>query len=131
MDHGRVAEIEVVLEGIKLPATRDELVQYAAREDAAAAHELRALPDVEYGYLDQVGEMLLRTQPARPLVQKPPKAESGDPPGGEDYVKPFPTPGHVRPSIPPTHTPEQQLEKQSSTQKRQKAVQEGDAAKAG
>lgn len=131
MDRGRVAEIEVVLEGIKLPASKDELIQYAAREDAAAAHELRALPDVEYVYLDQVGEMLRRTQPARPAVQKPPKPESGSPPGGEDYTKPFPTPGHVRPSIPPSHPPQQQLEKQTSTQKRQKAVQEGDAAKAG
>ena len=127
VDRGRVAEIEVVLEGVKLPATKDELIEYAAREDAAVAHALRALPDVEYGYLDKVGEMLLRTQPASPAMQRPPKPESGSPPGGEDYTKPFPTPGHVRPSIPPTHPPEQQLEQQAKTQKRQKAVQDGEA----
>lgn len=131
MKHSRVAEIEVVLEGISLPATRDQLIDYAAREDAAAAHELRALPDVEYGYLDEVGEMLLRTQPAKPAAQKPPKPESGGVPGGDDYLKPFPTPGHVRPEVPPTYPPKQQLEQQTKTQKRQKAVQEGEAEKAG
>ena len=37
MNLQRAAEIQVVLEGVKLPATRDQLVQYAALQDAAAA----------------------------------------------------------------------------------------------
>jgi hypothetical protein len=131
VDHGRVAEIEVVLEGIDLPASKEQLIAYAAREDAAAAHALQALPEGDYDYLDQVGEMLLRTQPSDRADKLPPKPESGSPPGGEDYTKPFPEPGHVRPSIPPGNPPQKVIDRASQTQKRQQAVQEGKAEKAG
>ena len=65
MNTRRAAEIQVVLEGIKLPATRDELVSYAMRWDPAAAAELSSLPDRSFGRIDEVGEALLRVQPTQ------------------------------------------------------------------
>jgi Protein of unknown function (DUF2795) len=53
-----------VLEGIRLPATRDELVSYARRWDPGAASELSVLPERSYTRIDEVGEALLRVQPA-------------------------------------------------------------------
>ena len=61
MEAQRAAEIQVVLEGIRLPASRDALVRYARPEDAAAASALQRLPDREYDRLDAVGEELMRT----------------------------------------------------------------------
>jgi Protein of unknown function (DUF2795) len=58
MDFQRIAELEVMLEGIRLPATRDELVACAEREDAAAAAELARIPDVTYDRIDAVGNAL-------------------------------------------------------------------------
>jgi len=49
-----------------------------------------------------------------------PVPESGKPPGGDDYLRPFPEPGAVRDTEPPTDV----LEEQSKTQKKQKAKQE-------
>jgi hypothetical protein len=86
MNHQRAAEIQVVLEGVRLPATRDELLRYAAGEDAAAAHELAGLPDREYESLDEVGEELVHVHPLLPAAVPLPRAESGDPPGGDDYL---------------------------------------------
>ena len=63
MNFQRAAEIQVVLEGIALPATRDELVRYAAPQDAAAAAVLERLPDRTYERLDDVGEALAPTEP--------------------------------------------------------------------
>jgi hypothetical protein len=52
--------IETLLEGMPLPARRDEIVEHAeiegADEDILAA--LRALPDREYDTLDYIGESL-------------------------------------------------------------------------
>jgi hypothetical protein len=86
MNHQRAAEIQVVLEGIRLPATRDELLRYAAREDAPAAHELASLPDREYESLDEVGEELVHVHPLLPAEVPLPHAESGGPPGGDSYL---------------------------------------------
>jgi hypothetical protein len=61
----RAAEIQVVLEGVRLPATRDELVRYARSQDQAAARELLAIPDRSYERLDDVGEALRPVQPDR------------------------------------------------------------------
>jgi hypothetical protein len=60
----RAAEIQVVLEGVRLPATRGELIAYARRWDPVAASELGAIPDRAYDRIDEVGEVLLRVQPA-------------------------------------------------------------------
>ena len=65
MNLQRAAEIQVVLEGVKLPATRDELVRYAETQDAQAARELASISDREYERLDEVGEELAPTQPAK------------------------------------------------------------------
>jgi hypothetical protein len=84
----RAAEIQVLLEGIRLPATREELVRYAALQDAAAAAELERIPDREYRRLDEVGEELAPTAPVRASHDRLPRPESGEPPGGAAYVTP-------------------------------------------
>ena len=63
MNAQRAAEIQVVLEGVRLPATRGELMAYAGRWDTAAASELLAIGDRAYDRIDEVGEALLRVQP--------------------------------------------------------------------
>ena len=91
------AEVQSVLEGVPLPATKDELLAYARREDEAAADRLRSLPEREYRSLDDVGEALVPVQPSRPEPRAaPPREESGDPPGGEAYVDPNAEPGRMR-----------------------------------
>ena len=65
MNLQRVAEIQVVLEGVKLPATRDELVRYAETQDLQAARELASIRDRTYDRIDDVGEELAPTQPVR------------------------------------------------------------------
>ena len=77
MSTQRAAEIQVVLEGIKLPATRDELVSYAM--DPAAAVELSAVPDRSYGRIDEVGEALLQVQPAQEPRRRFPHRHSASP----------------------------------------------------
>ena len=123
MDFQRVAEIQVVLEGIALPATRDELVAYARREDSQAAETLRQIPEGEYDRLDAVGEALRRTSVLQRVIPSLPQPESGKPPGGDDYVNPNPEPGAVRPSAPGTKPAQETLEEQTKTQKRQQQVQ--------
>jgi len=117
----RAAEIQVVLEGIDLPASRDELVRYAAAYDPSAAAELERIPDREYERLDDVGEELVPTQPRRPREEKLPRPESGDVPGRTDYVRPHPESGEVRPAGPDRTPPQQVLEQQLKLQKRQQA----------
>jgi hypothetical protein len=78
----RAAEIQVVLEGIRLPASRDELVEYARKWDPAAATELSGLPERSYGRIDEVGETLLRVQPAEDGAAQPrtsPEPAAADP----------------------------------------------------
>jgi hypothetical protein len=97
MNLQRAAEIQVVLEGVKLPATRAELVHYAALQDAEAAVDLERIPDHQYTSIDEVGEELAHTQPRLPAPGLIPHEESGSPPGKADYVNPHPTPGELRP----------------------------------
>jgi hypothetical protein len=95
----RAAEIQVLLEGVPLPATKEELLDYARREngDAAALGLLEALPEREYASLDEVGEALHPVQPSAPRPQpRVPKPESDLPPGGEAYTDPSAEPGAVR-----------------------------------
>ena len=124
MNFQRAAEIQVLLEGIALPATRDQLVHYAALSDAAAAAELERIPEREYRRLDEVGEQLAPTAPVQVADDPLPRAESGAPPGGEDYVTPHPDDtGRVRPDAPPGNPPQKAIKKASETQKKQQAKQ--------
>lgn len=93
-----MAELQVVLEGVPLPAGKQQLIEHARGEDAepGLVALLEALPDREYGSIDEVGEMLHPVQPARPRQSHLPKPESGPPPGGAAYTDPSPEPGAVR-----------------------------------
>jgi Protein of unknown function (DUF2795) len=95
----RAAEIQALLEGVPLPATKGELLRYARSEnaDGALAALLEAVPEREYRSLDEVGEALY---PVQPSSQKPqpeqPRPESGEPPGREAYTDRSAEPGAVR-----------------------------------
>jgi hypothetical protein len=82
----RAAEIQVVLEGVRLPATRSELIAYARSWDRAAATELWAIPDRAYDRIDEVGEALLRVQPVVAVESQLPQSESGVLPRGDSEV---------------------------------------------
>lgn len=95
----RAAEIQVLLEGVHLPASKQQLLEYALSQDGAgpALLLLDELPDRVYASLDEVGEVLYPVQPIRTNEQlNQPKPESGDPPGREAYTEPSPEPGAVR-----------------------------------
>jgi hypothetical protein len=120
----RAAELQVVLEGVPLPAKKRELLEYARRQDESAAADLAQLPDREYSSLDEVGEALAPVQPEWPAPDvHEPRDESGQPPGGDAYLDPHPEPGSVRPSGPASNPPQKALEQQSKTQKRQQEKQ--------
>ena len=121
----RAAEIQVLLEGIPLPAERQQLIDYARRYDPVLGDELAALPDTRYARLDEVGQALAPTEPERPSPERLPRPESGKPPGGSDYIRSAPTSGAVRPSAPAANPPKSALEKQTKVQKRQKHVRAG------
>jgi hypothetical protein len=95
----RAALLQALLEGVPLPASRDELIEYLARQDGGHAFgpELERLPDREYRALDEVGEALAPVQPSwdgnQPQVPEP---ESGLPPGGDAYTDAASEPGAVR-----------------------------------
>lgn len=126
MDRQRAAEIQVALEGVKLPASRDELVRYAQTQEPSLVAELQALlPERRYAALDDVAEALAPVQPAQHTEEKLPKPESGEPPGGEDYVNASPQSGAVRDDAPPDNPPQRVLEQQTSTQKKQQQRQGG------
>jgi hypothetical protein len=125
MNSQRAAEIQVVLEGVPLPAKRDVLVEYAAREDSDAAAQLRTLPDKEYARIDEVGEALMQAPGPPTPPQGLPVPESGKPPGGPNYIGERDTEaGRVRHDAPRTNPPQQAIEQQTKKQKRQKQVQE-------
>jgi hypothetical protein len=99
VDTSRAAELQVLLEGVRLPATKDQLLEYAVQQRAEPhfLEALRALPDRSYERLDDVGEELVHVQPAPPPELPPqPHEESGDPPGGSAYTDPNAEPGRVR-----------------------------------
>jgi hypothetical protein len=98
MSTREVAELQVVLEGVPLPAARQELIDYARAEDGARfVPVLAELPDREYGSLDEVGEELLPVQPAwKESRADTPREESGKPPGGAAYTDASAEPGAVR-----------------------------------
>jgi hypothetical protein len=120
VDTRLAAELQVLLEGVPLPAHKRELVEYARGQDGDAARHLESIPDREYRSLDEVGEALAPVQPSRSQPQAAvPREESDAPPGGESYVEPDPEPGAVRHDAPPDNRPQKTLEQQSQAQKDQ------------
>ncbi|MFL5950690.1 MAG: DUF2795 domain-containing protein [Gaiellaceae bacterium] len=125
MSAREAAEIQVVLEGVDLPAKKKELLAYARSQDERAAALLESLPDREYSSLDEVGEALSPVQPASGAADAYlPRDESGKPPGGEAYLDPNATPGAVRPSGPASNPPQKALEEQTKSQKQQQERQQ-------
>ena len=83
------AAVQSLLEGVPLPATRSELIEYARRQPGgeAFARELERIPEREYRALDEVGEALAPVQPQwRREQPEAPEPESGEPPGGDAYT---------------------------------------------
>lgn len=125
MTNQRAAELQVVLEGVSLPAQKAELVSYARRQDESAANDLASLPDREYRSLDEVGEALAPAQPPGDDAQPPlPHEESDLPPGGDAYTDGNPDTGTVRHGAPSNNPPQKALEEQSKTLKEQQQRQE-------
>ena len=95
----RAALLQALLEGVALPASREELIEYLARQDGGYEfhQELARLPDRGYAALDEVGEALAPVQPSRDRAQpQGPGPESGLPPGGDAYTDATAEPGAVR-----------------------------------
>ena len=95
----RVAELQVLLEGVALPASKAELLHHARREggDPGELALLEALPEREYASIDEVGETLHPVQPSRACPQpEQPTPESDLPPGGSAYTDASEEPGRVR-----------------------------------
>jgi hypothetical protein len=104
METSRAAELQVLLEGAALPATKDQLLEYAVRQRAEPSFlaALRSLPEREYESTDEVAEELVHVQPPAPARRpSPPREESGQPPGGDDYTRSHPPDtGQVRDQAP-------------------------------
>ena len=125
VDTQRAAEVQVLLEGVPLPAHKRELLAYARSQDGDAARHLESLPEREYRSLDEVGEALAPVQPSRSQPDSAvPHEESDKPPGGEAYLTPHPEPGAVRHDAPPSNPPQKALEKQTQAQKEQQQRQQ-------
>jgi len=117
--HEQAAIVQALLEGVDLPASKDDLIRYARLHDGHEAALLERLPDREYERLDEVGEALAPVQPHAEQGPQLPREESDLPPGGDDYVKAHPTPGRVRDDAPPENPPQKALEQQTKTQNAQ------------
>ncbi|HZP73235.1 MAG TPA: DUF2795 domain-containing protein [Gaiellaceae bacterium] len=126
MNTQRACEIQAVLEGVRLPATRKDLLAYAHAEDASIVPDLQGLPDEEFDRLDAVAELLtMRPSAPKPPTHGLPRPESGKPPGGPDYLTPFPSDtGAVRYTAPRDAPPQKALEQAAKTRGRQKKKQE-------
>jgi Protein of unknown function (DUF2795) len=95
----RAAELQVLLEGVPLPATRQELLEYAESTGGGGSFraELERLPEREFRALDEVGEELAAVQPRYSRSDaRETRAESGAPPGGAAYTDASAEPGWVR-----------------------------------
>ena len=126
MNAQRAAEIQSILEGVPLPATRRQLLRYAQANDPTAVAELTGLPDEEYRRLDQVGAQLTLGPSVPRDRERAPRPESGKPPGGPDYLRAHSTDtGRVRHDAPRDNPPQQAIERASQQQKKQKAEQGG------
>ena len=125
MNLQRSAEIQAVLEGIRLPAQKRELISYMREQDSSFVPDLEGLPDEEFRSIDEVGRLLSLVPTAPKAGDELPRAESGNPPGGDDYLVAHPDDtGRVRHTAPPTNPPQQALEQAAKTKKRQMAAQD-------
>jgi hypothetical protein len=92
------AQIEELLVGVPLPATKQELVDYARSQPGGsrAAERLQRIADREYAAIQEAGEELEPVQPDRsaPRIEAP-TPESGLPPGGKAYAGGSETPPNV------------------------------------
>lgn len=124
--HAEVAELQVLLEGVALPASKDELIRYAREQDGGgrALSLLEHLPEREYRRLDDVGEALAPVQPSSEEQEPLPHEESDVTPGGAEYTTAHPNPGKVRDDAPPGNPPQKVIEQQKKTQNAQKERQE-------
>ena len=123
--YSEVATLQVLLEGVSLPASKDELIRYAReQDDGRAVSLLERLPDREYRRLDDVGEALAPVQPSSEQRTELPREESDLPPGGDHYLAADPNPGEVRHDAPAGNPPKKAIEQQTKTQKEQKERQE-------
>jgi hypothetical protein len=123
----QTAWLEALLEGVSLPADKQELVEYARgqQDGAEGVRLLEQLPEREYESLDDVGEALAPVQPSADVVEAPlARDESGEPPGGEAYVDPGAEPGAVRDDAPRDYPAEKQIEKASELLKQQQEQRE-------
>lgn len=124
IDTQRATEIQAVLEGVALPATKAQLLAYARAQEPDVTRDLEGLPDEQFSRLDDVGELLMLTPTRRTESVRAPRPESGKPPGGDDYTKPFPADtGRVRHDAPPANPPQKAIEQASKRQKQQKEAQ--------
>jgi len=99
VEMAKVAELQVVLEGVPLPNERSSLVRYAVHAGATGEQIalLQGLPDRRFDTIDEVAEQLVPVQPSDEREEPHrPQEESGLPPGGDDYVNPKPVSGEVR-----------------------------------
>lgn len=93
------AIVQVVLEGVPLPAKKRDLLAYARRQQAPpeALAALERIPEREYEAIDEVGEAIAQAQPSRgPKPAYEPEPQSGEVPGGEAYLDAGAEPGAVR-----------------------------------
>ena len=98
MDPAAAAGLRTLLTGVPLPAERTALLEYAVRQRAEPPllEALQSLPEREFASLEEVVDELLHVQPRTVEEIPQPRAESGGPPGGDDYTNPGPQSGQVR-----------------------------------
>jgi hypothetical protein len=122
----RAAELQALLEGVALPASRQGLVDYVSGQPGGSAYraDLEELPDREYRSLPDVAEALAPVQPVSAYDPPKPREESDQPPGGDGYVTADPVSGAVRNDAPPGNPPQSAIEQQTERQNAQKARQE-------
>lgn len=86
MSHAERASLEAVLEGVPLPATKQDLIKHV-RADAGPkmADRLKPLSAQRYSSIDAVGEQLQPVQPTWRRTRRQPLPESDLPPGGAGY----------------------------------------------
>jgi hypothetical protein len=89
MSFQRAALLQVLLEGVPLPAEKHALLDYARRQEGGGdlADDLERLPDRKFRSLDEVGELIVSVQPDFAQPGPLPRPESAEPPGGEAYTE--------------------------------------------
>jgi hypothetical protein len=90
VDASRAAELQVLLEGVPLPAEKATLLAYAVQQHAEPVFidALRTLPERQYVSIDDVAEELLHVHPPPQSAEPPPpREESSGPPGGDAYTE--------------------------------------------